>query len=394
MHFSRRRFSVLALLATCALTLGPLPLRAAEPEAAAPEAAKFRYPEGKHGAGELKYHNGLPVLVVSGTPEEIGEEIGVLGMKPAMKLVKYPHDFLNKVGMGIAWQGILSIGKSMLNNFPANCRAEMEAGAKASGADRDDLIAGNTMFDIKKVFFCSTLLIEAKRSKTGGVLMGRNLDFPTLGYLQDYSLVTVYRQPDKHALATIGFPGHLGCLSGINDAGLAVSVLEVYTSNDDAVRFDAGGVPYALCFRRLLEECSTVEEAGKLLKEMKRTAYVNLAVADRNGGGVFEITPKTVEFRGPTEGVCACTNHFRTEKLGTTKICRRFTELSKVRDLALVDVEDVHARLHAANQGWLTLQTMVFEPNTLKLHLAIGKCPSSALPLKTLELKPLFEGKE
>jgi len=38
-----------------------------------------------------------------------------------------------------------------------------------------------------------------------------------------------------------------------------------------------------------------------------------------------------------------------------------------------------------------TLQTMIFEPATLKLHLAIGACPSSAEPLKTLDLAPLLQ---
>jgi ClpP class serine protease len=32
---------------------------------------------------------------------------------------------------------------------------------------------------------------------------------------------------------------------------------------------------------------------------------------------------------------------------------------------------------------------MIFEPATLKLHLAVGSCPSSALPMKLLELKPV-----
>src|SRR5207249_10385214 len=47
------------------------------PPAAAAE-KPFRYPEGKHEKGELKYVNGVPVLTVEGTPEEIGAQIGVL----------------------------------------------------------------------------------------------------------------------------------------------------------------------------------------------------------------------------------------------------------------------------------------------------------------------------
>ena len=37
---------------------------------------------------------------------------------------------------------------------------------------------------------------------------------------------------------------------------------------------------------------------------------------------------------------------------------------------------------------------MIFEPATLKLHLAFGKCPSSQLPMKDLDLGPLLKKKE
>jgi hypothetical protein len=43
------------------------------PVATALAAASFRYTEAKHGKDELKYINDLPVLIVSGTPEEIGD---------------------------------------------------------------------------------------------------------------------------------------------------------------------------------------------------------------------------------------------------------------------------------------------------------------------------------
>jgi hypothetical protein len=55
-----------------------------------------------------------------------------------------------------------------------------------------------------------------------------------------------------------------------------------------------------------------------------------------------------------------------------------------------LDVAAVARKMHEVNQGELTLQTMVFEPGPRKLHLAIGRPPASALPLRTLELEPLF----
>ena len=155
-------------------------------------------------------------------------------------------------------------------------------------------------------------MIEAKRSQTGGPLLGRNLDFPTLGYLNHYSLGDRFIIVDrKHAFASVGFPGLIGCLSGINETGLSVAVLEVYSTKEQGVeKCDVRGTPYALCFRRVLEECSTVDEAIKLLRSTKRTTFINLAISDQHTGGVLEITPKSVELRNPENGVCACTNHF------------------------------------------------------------------------------------
>src|SRR5262249_42657409 len=149
-------------------------------------------------------------------------------------------------------------------------------------------------------------------------------------------------RPDgKHAFASIGFPGCIGCLSGINDAGLALAVLEAYSANDDSPRFDASGTPYALCFRRLLEECATVPEAEKLLRSMKRTTRVNLAICDPQGGAVFEITPRSVVVRKPSDGVCACTNHFRTKELATSIRCWRYPILESLGKLESVDVAEV-----------------------------------------------------
>jgi hypothetical protein len=65
--------------------------------------------------------------------------------------------------------------------------------------------------------------------------------------------------------------------------------------------------------------------------------------------------------------------------------------LEQSRTLAKLGLADVVKHLHAANQGPATMQTMVFEPETLRLHLAFGKGPSSALPLKTVDLAPLLK---
>ena len=56
-----------------------------------------------------------------------------------------------------------------------------------------------------------------------------------------------------------------------------------------------------------------------------------------------------------------------------------------------MSVKDVAERLHQVNMGKLTVQSMVFEPEPLVLHLSIGSPPASANPMKKLELQSLLK---
>jgi hypothetical protein len=351
----------------------------------------FRYPEARHGKGELKYVNGVPVLTVAGTPEEIGEQVGTLAVKQAPQLINAFKEFLKARNLEAAWPLLAGLANGLAPQFPAHHLKELEATAKASGFDRDQFVVANTIADITKIGGCSTLLVDAGRSTTGGPLFGRNLDFWPVGNLQEYGLVTVYRQPGKHAFASVGFPGLCGCMSAMNDAGLCLAMNEVTSANDGSPKFNPKGTPLLLCFRRVLEECATVAEAEKLLAAQPRTTMANLTVCDKKGGLVLEVTAKNLVTRRPVEGICSCTNHFRTKELATSTRCRRFEILEQTRKLPRVGLGDVAGKLDEANQGDWTLQSMIFEPAALKLHVAFGKLPSSKLPLKVLEMAPFFQ---
>ncbi len=358
----------------------------------------FRFPEGTCPHGELKYHGTIPVLTVDGTPEEMGTAVGTLALWPGKRMASYPDDVLRQYYLTLFRYPLLVAGRQMVERFPAESRQELEAMAAAGGIDRDLAVLGNTMFDLKKVIACSALLVEPGRSATGGTLMGRNLDYPSLGYAHEYSLITVYRPAGaRHAFATVGFPGLLGCLSGMNDAGLCVAVLEVAQVRMNEKRFDANGLPYALCYRKLLEECSTIAEAQALLEKMRRTGLSNLAVADREGVAVFEITPERVFVRRGQNGTTVCTNHFCSDELkplvtinffSTTD---RFEALTKVGELQRkLGPTDLHVGLHQACHKTMTLQAMIFEPGTLRLHLGAGTIPASAGEMQVIELAPLL----
>jgi len=176
----------------------------------------------------------------------------------------------------------------------------------------------------------------------------------------------------------------------MNDTGLAIATLDVYETGNRSPQLEPTGVPLLLLFRQILEECATVAEAEALITRTKATTWANLAVCDSQGGAVFEITPTEVARRDANAAILPCTNHFRAAGLVVDTQCWRYDRLCAARSALKLDVKAVHGHLHDVNQGELTLQTMVFQPRELVLHVAFGAPPSSALPLKRLALCELL----
>lgn len=370
------------------------------------EKIPFRYPEGEYAGATLQYDHDIPVLTVQGTPEEMGEQIAQLALASAPKLAEYPHDLLNQFLAGWTWDYFLGKGKKLLPQFPDSYRREMNALIQHSPQlPADSIIAGNTLFDVKKVVACSSIVVEPGRARSGAGLLGRNLDFPDLGYLHEYTLVTVYRPAGKHAFASVGFPGMVGVLSGINDAGLALTMHEVYQSGDGSPKFDEKGTPYALIYRRVLEECRSIEEAARLIRSMPRTTSTNVALMDATGrGAILEVSVNSVVLRPSQLGVVSCTNHFQSKPLAPFFQWNMFGTKDRAETLAeherrpTFSVLDVTHALHAVNKGTHTVQSMVFQVKTapqprLLLHLAKGDVPVTGHPYHTVDLTGYLCGK-
>jgi len=365
------------------IVLAAAPARAAKPG---------RFSEKQLDGARLTYVDGVPVLALHGSPAEMGQQLASLVGPATDLLTKYPRETFGRHGSRAAWDRLIEASRALWPNIPQRHREEIDTVVRRSGIDRDALLAGNVMMDIYRGMGCSSLMVEPSRSATGGPLFGRNLDFFSNGYLHKYTLLTVYRPRERHAFASVGFAGLVGCLSGMNDQGLAVAVHEVLAARDGSRLFNPKGVPYCFALRRILEECATVDEAERLMKSIERTTMYNIAVCDRQRAIVLEVTPKSVVRRGAAGGLCPCTNHFRSVELAVFPVCGRYNTLLADAP-AKLSLEDVETRMNAANMGRLTLQTMIFEPSALRLHLAFGNLPASTGPFHRLELKPLFEAK-
>jgi len=117
-------------------------------------------------------------LIVRGSHAEMGEQIGVLALKPAAKAIELVNGFANRQ-VPAHMRPIADFAmQALYANFPAEYREELEAMAKAAGVEKKSLVMANTIIDLQELVGCSSLLVSATRSTTKGPLYGRNMDLP------------------------------------------------------------------------------------------------------------------------------------------------------------------------------------------------------------------------
>src|SRR5206468_3391708 len=143
--------------------------------------------------------------------------------------------------------------------------------------------------------------------------------------------------------------------------------------------------------------CRTVDEAFEFFRSHPRTTAVGLVACDPTTSAVFELSPDAVARQDPDCGVSVCTNHFVSPRLANRVQPDTYATLGRHRHLCRVaagggrfGVAELFAVLHAVNRGPQTIQTMVFDPADLILHLAAGPGPSSALPPTAIRLTDWF----
>jgi isopenicillin-N N-acyltransferase-like protein len=356
------------------------------------------FPDATHKAGRLVHVGDLAVLTVRGTPEEIGEQYGALAIRNAPGIDALLAQFLKDTKQEEAFEGIKVLSKQLKKNLPKDHLTEMDAAAKAAGREPELLYFANTVYDLSSGMGCSTVIVEPGRSATGNTIFARNFDWMNSKGIDRHTLVVVWKPTGKKAFATITISPLTGCISGMNEDGLAVTINEIHLKQaKDKPTFNWKGTPTLALFRRVLEECATVAEAEALLRKAERTSTSCMTACDATGGAVFEITPKTIAVRKAKNDVCCCTNHFCTDELGIGQKCDRLPKLEALQGTEdKLGIEDVFKSLHAVNAGKYTLQSMVFEPKSRTLHLKLGDTVKSATTMKTatLELGKFFKGEQ
>jgi isopenicillin-N N-acyltransferase like protein len=247
----------------------------------------------------------------------------------------------------------------------------------------EELLVGQCFLDIHKVALCSTIAAHDALSADGTMLIGRNLDFPSLDIAHQANIVVIYEPEDSAPYAIVTWPGFLGALTGLNTHGLAISMMLVYGQSRHE---HLNGQPFPVVFRRLLQECGTVREADALLAARPYCTSTNLIMADAHRTAArLQLHPANpvVEYTGPEQPAAICTNHYLDRRIRSfaftwfSSIHRYGMLARRVKRAKPFGIDDVKKALQATGMPLINMQRIIMQPESLAWKWRLRTLPAA-----------------
>jgi hypothetical protein len=307
--------------------------------------------------GVVHQRDGLLVVEITGTPYERGRQHGAaLGDRIRHLRRRLIADLVFGKGwaMGSAFMGVLyGILARMHPNVPRELREEMRGVADGARVPYRDILLLNCFDDVlhaliqlnpvlapvlhhrfvkpvlgflgapptppSGVFACSAFVLTSEKSALGRPLHGRNLDYLISdGFVDPTGIVPVeLRQnvvvfmvrPERgRAFVSVTWPGFVGAVTTMSDAGLSLACL-----TSTVTRETANGMPLLFLYRLIAQYATTLDEAEWIIRGTRRTIGNNLTMASgpTDEGRSFEFTMDRVAATPAVNGLVVATNHFQ-----------------------------------------------------------------------------------
>lgn len=157
---------------------------------------------------------------------------------------------------------------------------------------------------------CTAVATIGKRSHDDHVLIGRLFDFEGGSCFDRDKVVYTVRVDGGIPFVSVAWGGMAGAVTGLNDAGLWVSINAAATDGQAFV-----GRPIVMTVRRILERCRTIDEAIAEVRD--NPVFVSngvlLASGPENRVVVAEVGPRGFGARPMTADALVLTNHFLSD---------------------------------------------------------------------------------
>lgn len=193
---------------------------------------------------------------------------------------------------------------------PPELQAELRAVAEILDADPLAVALGNLYYDALKIALGCTAFAAPTPTRT---LLARNLDWWSPGdALTRHTRIINYRRQGRLYFRVVGWPGYIGCLSGVAPGRFAVTLNAIVS--DEPAQFVP---PVSFLLRTALDTAPTFDDAVALLSATPIPGDCLLMVTGPSQGQavVIERTPTRYGHRWLGAAPLVVTNSYLTPEL-------------------------------------------------------------------------------
>lgn len=284
--------------------------------------------DGRIYVGEswMSRERGLLELHLAGEPFVLGYSHGRLGTPYLVQIEDYLFGEMRRyvpssLALSAIKTGVMLKQRNLLDAVPVPLRFELAGLAEAQPDGQGDFLPPfqrvvfyHALHDITQTIEHSPLLgctaVAASGSATtdGHLYIGRNFDFEGPPMFDSDKAILFFRPQDKLAFASVAWTGMAGVVTGLNEAGIYVSVNALRTDDKSD-----HGIPVELLLRDVLERAHSLDEAIAVAKEHAVLVPDLYLFADGKTGesAVIERSPTRFEVIR-NHDVIAVANHARS----------------------------------------------------------------------------------
>ncbi len=341
------------------------------------------------GHGLLCRCQGKTLLMVSGTPAQMGTAQGRLLRPLAQKMTER---VVYLVGGGDTLHSgqwfvdrMAEIERRTLPHIPPRFLEECDALARTAGVSERDGRYANLF---PERFHCSGVALRGQATAGGRVLHARVLDYMAEIGLQDGALITVFMPEGGHKWMSLGYAGFIGTVTAMNECGLSIGEM----GGRGEGQWD--GMPMSLLLRDVMERAATVEEGLRILRAAPRTCQYYYILSDRSGAlRAVECTPAEMTELEPGQ------QHPRLPLVPPDTVLISGDDRAKLlsqriqRDYGRIDVPTLMEIIKRPVAMHSNLHDAIFAPETLEMWFAdAGKqTPACDEPYAHVKLSELIE---
>ena len=290
--------------------------------------------ELRYGRSRLSREGRLWRLDLVGSPAEIGDAHGRLSARLLQELDTQVQDLLDRrfAGWGETWTAAMLLRWDYRGSdrwLDDEHRTELAALSSAVSDLRTERTSSYHRLFLYQCFHSlaqrlddvvlegSMFAAAPKRTQSGdpgSLIVGRTISFDFGPDFEADRLVKIYRPDGRYPFVSVGWPGLVGVVTGVNARGIVVALNAART--DDPLE---DGAPLPLVLRRVLEQADTLDRAVEILRdaEIRTSGIVLVGDGVARKAVVVELAARHRDdrriVRGEDENVVWATNHMIRE---------------------------------------------------------------------------------